>query len=284
MQISESKLRKIIKQVMSEMSWAGSLGDQSGDDEEKSMSSMIIDKPNWRGAKSYAKSRKFANLAKKHYANIPFPVWTAPYIGPTGVDSSFHKKYGIATALEDGTGSARRLIIKDLNDDGLNLLNKIGYNTEKINANNDLVILYSNIGTDAAVLATPWLIFHAIFDSATESQDISPTFSEIFNGVIMGDGEYSELSYLDSFEWPSALTMRSAREGFDLVPTDALAEIMAQELLTSGGFRYNEDALNSQGGGVDEVELFEKLKMLIKQAANEFKQNSKGKLLIVTVN
>ena len=284
MKIAEFQLRNIIKQVMSEMAWAGSLGDQTGEEEEKSRSSVNTDKPNWKGAKTYSKSKKFAELAKKYYANIPFAVWTAPYIGPTGVGSSFHKKYGIASDLEDGTGRAARLIIKDLSNDGLNLLNKIGYNTEKINTNNDLVILYSNIGTDVTFLATPWIIFHSIFDSSTDTKNISPTFSELFDSLYMGEGEFSELFYLDSFEWSSALTMKSAREGLELITSDALAEIMTQELLTKGGFRYNEDALNLQNGDVNEVELFKKLKILIKQAADEFRQNSKGKLLIVTIN
>ena len=144
--------------------------------------------------------------------------------------------------------------------------------------------MYSNIGTDVTFLATPWIIFHSIFDSSTDTKNISPTFSELFDSLYMGEGEFSELFYLDSFEWSSALTMKSAREGLELITTDALAEIMTQELLTKGGFRYNEDALNLQNGDVNEVELFKKLKILIKQAADEFRQNSKGKLLIVTIN
>ena len=36
MKIAEFQLRNIIKQVMSEMAWAGSLGDQTGEEEEKS--------------------------------------------------------------------------------------------------------------------------------------------------------------------------------------------------------------------------------------------------------
>jgi hypothetical protein len=60
--------------------------------------------------------------------------------------------------------------------------------------------------------------------------------------------------------------------------SDAFAEIMCQELLTRNGFTINDS------GAEKNTLMHFTLKPIIKQCANEFNSNIRGKLIITAVN
>lgn len=61
--------------------------------------------------------------------------------------------------------------------------------------------------------------------------------------------------------------------------SDAFAEIMCQELLTRNGF-----TINDSGAEQKYIDALYALKPVIKQCANEFNSNIRGKLIITAVN
>jgi len=273
MRIAEGQLRKIIREELSridEMPYAGSLDPvDSGTDAPSFVSSIddtsTMNKP---GAERFAKSGRFKTLAAKHLAHIPYNVWIAPMIGVGA---------GVYDYIDD-----TRARIEPLGTKGIETLRSYGFKVPESLSPNDVVILYTTSSTVKDNLATPWMIFHAMLDNQNDTYAISPSYGTLRDSLIYEGGEIDGLELIggeDNNVWYPALTMASARNGVIQGPSDALAEVVCQELLTTRGFVFNPDAVDP--------EVAEALKILqthVKRVAEEFRRNIKGKLIVVAVN
>jgi hypothetical protein len=181
--------------------------------------------------------------------------------------------------------------VMDLGTDGKDFLRRHGYKTEGVGSN-DLVILYTTGVANSAVMATPWMIIHAIFDSADCADLLAPGYSWISDALAAGTGYtegggYNSQTFLKSMagdydvSWQGYLTMKSARDTKINSPSDAMAEMMCQELLTSGGLRLDFE-------GVDENDPVRKdiiwLGKQVKLKAEDFRKKARGKLIVIAVN
>jgi hypothetical protein len=166
--------------------------------------------------------------------------------------------------------------------DGIALLERLGYEAPARVGRDDTVILYSSMTTEKGFMATPWMIFHSMFDSGDSVNRISPLFQEVMDmltGVGDVDPEIEAITGEIEAKWVGALTMASARNGEIGSPEDVLAEIVCQELLTSGGFR-----VNPNGAAPEYVEALQALKPYIKRIADEVRSNIRGMLVATAVN
>ena len=302
MRISESRIRRIIREearrvlregTVDEMAYAGDLGVVRGEDQETDsfITGNIARKgANRMGAEKYTGTRKFRELAEKHFANIPYNVWLAPLIGHPS-------EAGVSDDPEDyGRG-----VMVDLVPDGIERLERLGFKAPARVGGDDLVILYTSMTTDANVLASPWMILHSIFDTNSMTEDLVPGYRELVDLLTIGDSEDEELElFANLTDNPgparaliSTLTMASARNGELSGGSDPLAEMMCQELLTKSGLRLNLDAMEApkgpswHGGSYDPDELRETIVALgrrVKQMAADFRRNARGKLIITATN
>jgi hypothetical protein len=293
MRITEGQLRRIVREELEdeiEEAHAGGLGfayekgnepesDESEPQDDDEWQRHVQDRA--RGAQRYARSGRFKKLAEKHYANLPFPVWTAPYIGNLN---------DISTVV-DSSRRCYRMNVMDLGTDGKDLLRSHGYRTEVV-GDDDLAILYTTGVADSAVMATPWMIIHAIFDSADCANQLAPGYSWIADALTAGRGYtvgsgYDTQTFLKSMagdyavSWQGYLKMKSALSTKINSPSDALAEMMCQELLTQGGLRFDFE-------GVDENDPIRRdltwLGKQVKLKAEDFKKRARGKLIAIAVN
>ncbi len=269
MRITQSQLRHIIREELAhdldEMAWAGHVG-------------QIIDEPGLknfdkdarkdaRAAARYAVSSRFGDLARRYYANIPFRVWTAP-----------------ATGANIGVSSAgRRGILLELDPDGLEFLKSHGLdNTALVNPARDFVIFYKAEETGDNI-ATPWRIFHAIFDGGLESA--GPLAAPIEKALRDAESILHKPGFIANFIFEpervsEIFTMRSAVKGiFPLEDREIAHEALCQELLTGRGFRYNASALNTP----EEIDAMIRFSEGIKHAADVFRSVMPGKLMVVAV-
>jgi hypothetical protein len=274
MRISESRIRRIIREEIEkqvdEMAYAGNLGVRHSPDQESTsfFSDEVALEPNRPGAEKFARSGRFKTLAGKHLANIPGNVWIAPLIG-------------VADDVYDSVEGTRVKMVP-LVPDGIERLEDLGYEAPARVGGDDIVILYATMSTGPDIMATPWMIFHAMFDSGESAANVCPSFMELIMGLLYGETDDPELTPIASDfddKWFGALTMKSARDGRIQAPTDAFAEIMCQELLTSGGFQ-----INDRGAAPKYVKALHALKPYIKRCADEFRQRIRGKLVTVAVN
>jgi len=293
MKIKKSQLINFIRQQLKEMAYAGRFKPRYDPKERRtawgdlyqSGASDLLDygtgdgqkKHNFDNVKKYAMSKTFERLAKKHFANIPWNIWIAPLIGT----------YEKITDYSDDD----RAILEPLKPNGVNILKEIGYEIPENFGDNDVVILYSSSVLEKDFIATPWMIFHAMFDNEN-TEVFSETFARVIkNQLIQGWARENtrapeNIEILTAnlkgnfwYNWRHALTMRSARTGVIGVEADAFAEIMCQELLTKSGF-----TINDNGAKKEYIEALYNLKPIIKKCADEFRSNIRGKLIIVGVN
>lgn len=277
MKIKESRIRQIIreeaKKALQEMPYAGSFEPRQSPDWELSDEERIKQGENPRGARKFSQSKRFKDLSQKHLANMPNNFWFAPLIG------------AMTIVIDEG---GQRFRVLPLDPDGLNDLKNIGYNVPDGIKSDDVIINYDISTSHKDFLATPWMIFHAMFDSNAQEMTLCPSLAQlnelmIYNpGDKISDPDFAPLAREQghkSEKWFKALTMASARNGKLDVISDAIAEMMCQELLTSGGLRLDL--------GVVSPEYHKPLHMLsdiIKQCANEFRKNIGGKYIIIAVN
>jgi len=322
MTITESTLRRIIreeaKKALQEMPYAGSLGikKSSRPNWESFTSGISAAGPNRAGAEKYARSGRFKTLAKKHFDNIPYGVWTAAIIGD-----------GSDAGVDDEPEMGKRGAVLDLNSEGRQLLDRLGFQIPAQIGKNDLVILYSAMTTEIDFLATPWMVLHSIFDSNRMSEELVPGYRELYSHIAYGadtddydesdwdgDGEEGEegdedddisenrdvgdsdddddgdplapLSNLTDrakeFDAVlSALTMNSARTSQIGSGADILPEMMCQELITRGGLKINFGPVR------DNPKIARALRELaarVKKMAADFRRNAQGKLIATAVN
>lgn len=297
MRISESRIRRIIREELEkqvdEMAYAGNLGVVRGEDQETDsfITGNIARKgANRMGAEKYTGTRKFRELAEKHFANIPYNVWLAPLVGHPS-------EAGVSDDPEDGG----RGDVMDLVPDGIQKLEELGFEAPARVSDRDLVILYTSMTTDANVLASPWMILHSIFDTNSMTDELVPGYRDLLDLLTFGDIEDEELmlfANLTDNPGPadaliSTLTMASARNGKLSGGSDPLAEMMCQELLTKGGLQLNLDAMvvpeeeSWSGELYDADELRETIVALgrrVKRMAADFRRNAQGKLIITATN
>ena len=280
MRISESRIRQIIreeaKRALQEMPYAGDLGISHSTDQESEsfISSNLSDMGvNRKGAEKYARSGRFKKLAEKHLANVPGNVWVAPLIGIG---------YGAGVNDDPFGNSQNRVRLTPLVPDGIETLERLGYEAPARVGRDDTVILYSTMTTEKGFMATPWMIFHSMLDSGHSVNRISPLYEELSGIFIWQSSAPPEIKAItgeNEYEWTGALTMASARNGEIGTTSDALAEIVCQELLTKGGFQVNPD-----GAAPGYVRALQALKPYIRRIADEVRSNIKGKLVATAVN
>ena len=285
MKITHRQLRQIIKEElelsMDEMAYAGDLGVRYGEDQETDgfiTANIARRGANRPGAAKYTQSRKFRELAERHFANIPYNVWTAPLIG-----------LGDEMGVSDDPENYNRGDVMDLFPAGIRKLESLGFQDLDRVGPNDLVILYSSMTTDPTFLASPWMILHSIFDTNAMSSNLVPGYREIIDLVTFGDSEDEELeplmnltdNYRASKALVSALTMKSARDMQLAGGSDPVAEMMCQELLTKRGLQLNVDAIAGSDALRDAIRA---LGRRVKKMAADFRQNAQGKLIITATN
>lgn len=294
MRISESKMRRIIREearrALQEMPYMGDLGVRHSKHKERNsfISSELSGTSNRKGAEKYAGGEHFRALAQKHFDNIPYGVWVAPLIG-----------VGWEAGVSDNPESESRGRVMKLVPDGIKLLENIGFESPARVPPGDLVILYSAMTTDRGFLATPWMVMHSIFDSNNLSDSLIPGFNSLNAFLVYGgedDGDFDDIAIFNNANdndavtsaLVSTLTMASARNENLGNPSDALAEMMCQELLTKGGLRLNFDALSVQGDvGVSDDELRDSIRALgrrVRRMADDFRRNARGKLIVTATN
>jgi hypothetical protein len=126
------------------------------------------------------------------------------------------------------------------------------------------------------------MIFHSMFDSGDSVNRISPLYEELSGIFIWQSSAPPEIKAItgeNENQWVDALTMASARNGKIGTTSDALAEIVCQELLTRGGFQ-----VNPSGAAPKYVEALQALKPYVRRIADEVRSNIRGKLVAVAVN
>jgi len=261
---------------MDEMPYAGNLGGvEQPDDGRRSFSSDIFGPGGGRGAAAkYAGGKKFRELAEKHYANIPYPVWIAPMAG-IGM--------GVTDALDGGHRSG----VRPLDGEAREFLRTQGFTGAERLGDGDLVIAVTVNSSLHTVLGTPWMIFHAMFDGYGGINELIPDYFNIYNAFYEGAADPGALDdiipAIQGERWygtGGVLTMASARGRGLSTGSDAIAEMMCQELLTSTGLKLNLDVVEDE----EELKSWESLRMRIKKIADDFRKNARGKLLTIAVN
>ena len=285
MRITESRMRQIIreeaKRALQEMPYAGDLGiSHSTDQESESFISSNLSAAgvNRKGAEKYARSGRFKTLAKRHFDNIPYNVWVAPLIG-----------IGYGAGVNDDPEDGARGRVLDLVPDGVEKLERLKFEAPSRVGPDDLVILYSSMGTDTSFLATPWMVMHSIFDTNSMTDELIPGFQELNALLVYGSDEddvFMPLNNLtDNYEATQdvvqTLTMASARSGQVAGAGDVLAEMMCQELLTKGGLRIDFNTVQEK----PEMErAIRELGRRVKRMAADFRRNAQGKLIVTATN
>ena len=271
MRINESTIRRIIreeaKKALQEMPYADSFEPRDTPDPDALSAAGDQYTVNRSGAKKFAHSKRFKTLAKKHFSNIRNNIWLAPLIGSIP-----------SVVWEDDT----RVREEPLRPDGMQRLQELGYNLPYDIKSDDVVILYTSMVTDKDVLATPWMLFHAMFDTYPANMSLCPSYmqlEDLYNEMEEEDFENPDIAHLSNINWFGALTMASARAKEISSIFDAIVEMMCQELLTSSGLRLDLEAVDAEYH-----EPLLALSDIVKQCADEFRQNIGGKLIIVAVN
>jgi hypothetical protein len=279
MKITEERMRRIIheeaRKILKEMPYAGSIGSVEGPEEGERSFWVSHKSPEElrkgrAAARTLASSQGFKTLATRLYGNFPVPVWTALFAGSLRSSASF---------------SGRSNVV-DL-DSGIKIMKEIGFSASELAAvdtQKDLVVLYSSetkgkLGT----MATPWIIFHAIFDSnAPEIMDLDG-YDELL--YMFQDKMYnSTMNVKNAFynTLHNMLTMRAGRHKRLAAITEGANEMIVQQLITAAGLQYNEEHLSTLSE--DDQEFFSKSKKLVKIVADSFTRVAPGKLIMVDVD
>lgn len=237
MKITKQQLRQRIREElersMDEMAWGGHIGiaDDGPFESPDYAYGEVAGRNEAPGSKSrsikYAQSPAWASTAMRLYDNLPFTLWTAPYIGmgKTGHGMGDLDRLGIRPSIYDETNTRVRVLPLMENLPGLE---SMGYDISNVKPD-DVVILYTTSTVQKDIIPSPWMLFHAIFDNADPSvgsgsdelRRLVPSWSKC-------EGAAGGLE-----KW---MTMGSARSKSIGSLSDASAEAMTQELLDRRGF------------------------------------------------
>lgn len=272
MRLTESKLRAVIRKELQkslhEMAHMGTMGVSRGDwykpdenPEEVLEPLSVFSKREMAAAEKYARSSRFAKLADKLFANLPINIWTAALIGrKSGERSEYY----------------------ELNDENLERLASLGFDTSKPFGPDDTIILGIYGSADKGTLGTPWMTFHALFDAYNFESPIMEKFSNLY-GLVTEDeefgGRFMESGIRDAMTMGAA---RDAKEGRGIgleSEDDVLAELMVQELLDRRGVRFDLENIEPQFHP-----FFDELTVLVKEAAQAIRDTMIGKIVVVSVN
>jgi hypothetical protein len=290
MRISESRIRRIIReeaqQALREMPYAGSLGIRRGTENWKPAADdrdRLPEKINVTGAEKFARSGRFTTQAKKLYANFPNNVWLASWAGDSRELEDIVSEFADLGQGGEYSGNIR-VMSTDLVPDGIRILETIGFESPARVAASDFVILHSIANVDRENLATPWMIFHAMFDDVGGAPaDFIPSWDDLMGDMYALDKmKFSDGSPVDTSSTDDLgriFTMGSARAGRLQGDGNAVAEALCQELLTKGGFRFMSDDLDD-----DSISIMEDLAEHVRTAADEFRSSTRGKLLTVSAS
>lgn len=295
MRINESTIRRIIreeaKKALQEMPYAGSLGIRKGTDDfnpgndEDGFPRIRLKVPvNTTAAEKFARSGRFQTQAKKLYANFPNNVWIASYTGDSRQLADIIPGHDVGLGGE--FAGEIRVLATELVPDGIKILDAIGFEAPARVNGNDLVILHSISGVDRVTLSTPWMIFHSMFDdNGAPPADFIPSWDDL--GLNPFSFESKEIKFRDgSFvdfnsgkDLALIFNMGSARAGELIGSNNVVAEAMCQELLTRNGFNFMPNDLDDES-----IEAMEDFQDSVRQAADEFRDNTRGKLLTVATS
>ena len=295
MRITESRIRQIIreeaKKALQEMPYAGSLGIRKGTDDfnpgndEDGFPRISLKAPvNTTAAEKFARSGRFQTQAKKLYANFPNNVWIASYAGDS------RQLADIVPGHDVGLGGEfvgeLRVLATDLVPDGIKILDAIGFEAPARVNGNDFVILHSISGVDRETLSTPWMIFHSMFDdTGAPPADFIPSWDDLeLNPFSLESKEIkfrdgSLVDFNSGEDLGRIFTMGSARSGQLNGSNNVVAEAMCQELLTRNGFNFKPNDLDDES-----IQIMEDFQDNVRQAADEFRDNTRGKLLTVATS
>lgn len=295
MRINESTIRRIIreeaKKALQEMPYAGSLGIRKGTDDfnpgndEDGFPRISLKAPvNTTAAEKFARSGRFQTQAKKLYANFPNNVWIASYAGDSRELADIVPGHDVGLGGE--LSGELRVLATDLVPDGIKILDAIGFEAPARVNGNDFVILHSISGVDRETLSTPWMIFHSMFDDtgappadfipSWDDLDLTP-FSLESKEIKFRDG--SLVDFDSGEDLGRIFTMGSARSGQLNGSNNVVAEAMCQELLTRNGFNFKPNDLDDES-----IQTMEDFQNSVRQAADEFRDNTRGKLLTVATS
>ena len=295
MRISESRIRQIIreeaKKALQEMPYAGSLGIRKGTNDfnpgndEDGFPRISLKAPvNTSAAEKFARSGRFQTQAKKLYANFPNNVWIASYAGDSRQLADIVPGHDVGLGGE--LSGELRVLATDLVPDGIKILDAIGFEAPARVNGNDFVILHSISGVDRETLSTPWMIFHSMFDdTGAPPADFIPSWDDL--ELTPFSLESKEIKFRDgslvNFDSGEDLgrifTMGSARSGQLNGSNNVVAEAMCQELLTRDGFNFKPNDLDDES-----IQIMEEFQDSVRQAADEFRDNTRGKLLTVATS
>jgi len=286
MRISGKQLRRLIKEELSrhmdEMAWGGHIGlaqDEPYPNNPDYVSGEVASANDAQGSRSratkYAQSTAWADRALKLYNNLPFTLWTAPYIGRGKTDTPGEGNLdalGIRPTIVnyDYKPDAYRVRSFPLAD-SLDKLTSLGYDVSKVSPT-DVVVLYTSASTDKSVIPSPWMIFHSFFDS-DGGQGEPPDLLRLVPS-------WSRSRWAVNDNLAPWMTMYSARRDLIATQADAVAEAMAQELLDRRGFHLAPENKRGKPAPKSAAKSIE----LIKQAGDEFRANAPGHLITVLVN
>ena len=283
MRITEAQLRMIIREELKgridEMPWGGHIG--SAEDDRQAPNEWEDDDGRWRpgstfasrleldrhgaGAKQFAMGKNFERDALRLYSNLPFKLWTAPYIGAGYLKLDAHGvRPDFSTVIGDSSVDMRNRVLPI--ERGLEKLADLGYDTSKVGSD-DVVILYTTAVTEKDYLGTPWMLIHAMFDSGSpEFEKLAPSWSDTWR-------KFSE-SFIP---W---MTMKSARTKSIQTDRDVAAEALVQELIDRRGFHLSPQNKRGKPPPRALVSLVDD----IKKVADEFRRNAPGHFIAVVLN
>lgn len=227
--------------------------------------------------------QQFIDKATKLYRNLSVPIYVVPaWTGEGRYDFEPSQRAtktdsSVETLLKRyGTSSERAAEL------------------EKARAEGAAIFLVRVDQLTSGRLPTPWMIVHAMFDSGdtSEATDIvwhSSVLQKCTSTILRLMQEYgTSVGTMTSGEkrpgadklFISALTMNSARTGQITTQNieDAVAEIMCQAILTSGGFVYKKT------GDAELDKVLSDIQSTVSVARPAFEKAIRGKLINVDVN
>ena len=306
MKLTRRQLRRLI---LREMAYGGKLGGiHSGGHSDRT--DLVfpggVDPEKWRAkqlraAGAYAGSAAFDVEAEKRFRHLDTKIHVIYNAGSTyqmqqqgGLEDLKLSGDRVSSTPDkslagvDASGERTRIVSLQQGFDSIKKHPKLSTIDTSGVGPNDVVILYSAslVGSRSDwQKATPWIIFHAIFEQNVEEAEyidfdlekLSPTYFKFLEQLLLGS-PHNGISNKGK-----VMTMASARsgvfsDGFGIYG-DSLAEMLCQELLVGHGLRLNMSAAEP-----DDIPLWEEIRQVIKTSAQEVRSNLPGKFIVVGVN